>query len=56
MAESSALKKAGPRGCSNLELTEICLRYGARIMELRQRGYNIVTEKKTRSLFRFYLR
>ena len=51
----SALKKAGRRGCLNTELNEICLRYGARIYELRGMGYKIKTEKVGRSLFNFTL-
>lgn len=51
----SALKKAGRRGCLNTELNGICLRYGARIYELRGMGYKIKTEKVGRSLFNFTL-
>jgi hypothetical protein len=31
---------------TNLELNQVCFRYGARLKELRDRGYDIVTGEK----------
>ena len=37
-----ALRSAGPRGCSNLELSRVGgLRFGGRVFELRETGYEI---------------
>lgn len=38
---------------SNLELNRICYRYGARIHELRNDGYLIVTKRLSNGLFMF---
>lgn len=38
---------------TNRELNQVCLRYAARIHELRERGYHIVTERVDKGLFRF---
>jgi hypothetical protein len=51
----SALKAAGLRGCMNTELTQICLRYGARLKELRDKGYKIRTERVSVSEYNFVL-
>jgi hypothetical protein len=37
------LQKAGAGGVTNVELTKTCLRYGARIYELRAKGHDIET-------------
>lgn len=49
------LHMRGPQGVLNTELTELCMRYGARIHELRQAGYDIRTERIDESRFRFVL-
>ena len=38
---------------TNQELSRICLRYGARIKELRDDGHIIVISKMTDTLFRY---
>ena len=50
------LKEAGPAGRTNQELTEVCMRYGARIYELRKEGFDIKTEQEKRGVFRFIFR
>ena len=52
----SALKRAGSSGCHNTQLTMICLRYGARIWELRRIGFKITTERESQGLYRYTLR
>jgi hypothetical protein len=49
------LRMRGPQGVLNTELTELCMRYGARIFELRKAGYDIKTVKLDDSRFRFVL-
>ena len=49
------LKEAGPAGRTNLELNEICLRYGARLAELRKH-YVIETQRLDGGLFNFVLK
>ncbi len=48
----AALKRARSNGMTNIELNEICLRYGARIYELRQQGYGIKTRRETGRIYR----
>ena len=40
---------------TNAELNTICFRYGARIKELRDRGYNILTERVGKGAFSYRL-
>lgn len=40
---------------SNVELNAICYRYGARLKELRDQGYNIITESVSRGEYRYIL-
>lgn len=47
------LKQAGPRGLTNLELNEICFRYGGRLFELRQEGFEIETKAEGAGVYRF---
>jgi hypothetical protein len=49
------LQMRGQRGVLNTELNEICLRYGARIHELRAAGHNITTHKLDDSRYRFVI-
>lgn len=49
------LKLKGQYGASNRELNEICFRYGARIKELRDEGYSILTKRQKQGLFVFKL-
>lgn len=49
------LQMRGAKGVLNTELNEICLRYGARIHELRAAGHDIRTERLDDSRFRFVL-
>jgi hypothetical protein len=48
------LQAAGPRGCSNLLLNEVCFRYGGRIHELRKE-WEIETKQESENVFRFIL-
>lgn len=50
------LQAAGPEGVSNERLNETCLRYAARIFELRKLGFAIETKKENRGVYRFILR
>jgi hypothetical protein len=50
-----ALKKAGSKGCTNIELGEICQRFGGRIFELRKEGFRIEREYIEESVFRYTL-
>lgn len=45
--------KQGP--ATNRDLTQICLRYGARIFDLNRKGYRIVSERVEGSLWKFTL-
>ena len=49
------LRQQGPAGVTNLELNSLCLRYGARIFELRRMGFQIETRREDESIFRFLL-
>ena len=49
------LRMRGPQGVLNTQLTELCMRFGARIHELRKAGYDIRTERIDESRFRFVL-
>jgi hypothetical protein len=49
------LQERGTEGATNIELNEICFRYGARLWELRRAGHNIRTENLGDGLFRFVL-
>ena len=49
------LRMRGERGVLNTELTELCMRFGARIHELRKAGYAIKTIKLDESRYRFVL-
>lgn len=49
------LQKAGAGGVTNVELTKTCLRYGARIYELRAEGHDVETVDEGRGIFRFLL-
>jgi hypothetical protein len=40
---------------TNIELNELCLRYGGRIYELRQEGWPIVTARLSTTLYRYTL-
>lgn len=37
------LKKAGPKGCNTLTLAEVTHRFSARIWDLKQKGWDILT-------------
>jgi hypothetical protein len=51
-----ALRKAGAKGVTNLDLNKICLRYGARIHTLRHAdGHKISTTQEKGRVFRFTL-
>lgn len=53
---SKILKLLKEKGnATNIELNKICYRYGARIHELRQEGYNIISVREKGSIWRFYL-
>lgn len=49
------LEERGEQGVTNIELNEICFRYGGRLHELRQEGCRIRTTKVKGSVFRFTL-
>lgn len=49
----ATLLKNGSR--TNRQLNRICLRYGARIYDLRQVGWNITTTNLGKGRFRFTL-
>lgn len=51
----SLLTRKGKYGATNKELNRICLRYSARIHELRQDGFNIVSKAMKNGEYRFYL-
>jgi hypothetical protein len=46
--------RVGP--ATNIELTTICLRYGARLFEMRRRGLHVTTERLHDGVFVFTLR
>lgn len=49
------LRMRGAKGVLNIELNGLCMRFGARIFELRKAGYDIKTVKLDDSRFRFVL-
>jgi hypothetical protein len=56
------LRKAGNKGVTNKQLSDISLKYSSRIAELRQDGYNIYAErqrffmsKRLSNTWRYYL-
>lgn len=52
----NVLEDRGPAGVLNIELNEgVCYRYGARLLELRKEGYNIVTRYVKPGVFRYTL-
>lgn len=50
------LQAAGDVGVTNIELNKTCLRYGARIYDLRNLGHNIETCDDGKGIFRFIFR
>lgn len=51
----NALKSARSQGRTNVQLNEICFRYGARIHELRRAGHKIDKEHIGGGVFRYTL-
>lgn len=49
------LRMRGAQGVLNTELNELCMRFGARIYELRREGYKIETHKLDEGRYRFVL-
>jgi hypothetical protein len=49
------LRERGPAGISNFELNKVCLRFGARIFELRRLGFSIRTKNTGGGRFLFVL-
>ncbi len=49
------LEERGGQGVSNIELNEICFRYGGRLFDLRREGYRIRTTHVKGPVFRFTL-
>jgi hypothetical protein len=41
---------------TNVELNRICFRYGARLLELRREGHDILTVQEGRGKFRYFYR
>lgn len=41
---------------TNIELNRICFRYGARLLELRREGHDILTIQESRGKFRYFYR
>lgn len=50
-----ALSTGGERGVLNIDLNDICLRYSARIYELRRMGYLIKREACSGGIHRYVL-
>jgi hypothetical protein len=50
------LKEAGARGLTNVQLNEICFRYGGRLFELRKAGFEIETKAEGAGVYRFIFR
>ena len=50
------LQAAGARGVTNRALNEVCFRYGGRLFELRQQGWEIETVCEGESVYRFVLK
>jgi hypothetical protein len=42
-----------PDGATNVQLNDICFRYGARLYDLRKEGWKIKTENEGDGIFRF---
>lgn len=51
-----ALQDAGEEGVSNYFLNSICFRYGARLFDLKQQGYDIQRKHVKGSEWRFILK
>jgi hypothetical protein len=51
----AALKAAGRKGCTNIELSAIQLRYGGSTHELQKEGYDITNTRVEGGLFRYVL-
>lgn len=51
----SALKRHPVSGMTNVELSRIALRFGARLMEIRRKGFKVKTECLARGLYRYTL-
>jgi hypothetical protein len=41
---------------TNIELNRVCFRYGARLLELRREGHDILTVQEARGKFRYFYR
>lgn len=52
----NALKEAGENGLTNNQLNSICYRYGARISELYEKGYEIEITALGKGLYKYVLR
>lgn len=50
-----ALRLAGERGVTNFDLSNYSLRYGARLYELRKKGYVIRKKRLTNTMTRYNL-
>jgi len=51
----SALRQAGAKGVTNVELSAIALRYGGYLGNLYQDGHEIKTEHEENNIYRYYL-
>lgn len=49
------LHQRGAQGVTNIELNNLCLRYGARLFDLRKH-WDIVTKQESEGVFRFTLK
>jgi hypothetical protein len=52
----NALKDAGENGLTNSQLNKICYRYGARLSELYEKGYEIEIEAKEKGVYKYILK
>lgn len=50
-----ALRKAGSKGLTNIELSEICQRWAARLQELYVRGYKVKLENLGDGIYNYIL-
>lgn len=50
-----ALRKAGSKGLTNIELSEICQRWAARLQELYVRGYRVKLENLGDGVYNYIL-
>lgn len=50
------LKEAGKDGVTNFALAKICLKYDARISELRRKGYEIETVYEGKTVYKYVLK